>query len=69
MKCKYKGYDLEVTREKCLGGWDMAYRTAYLDGCEVVCDFSNTEDRLSTIMADLKKEIDDRVENPQFYDD
>ena len=39
---EHRGHTILVSREPCLGGWDMTYYSIYResDGYECVCDFS-----------------------------
>lgn len=63
MKVSYKGYEIEVKRERCLGGWDMTYYTIYResDGYECVCDFSEGEDSVRDWIKWMKERVDDEL--------
>jgi hypothetical protein len=65
MKTKYRGFELEVKREKCLGGWSQVYYTAYLDGYELICSHSEHQTPIRELMADFKCTIDDIIEDEE----
>ena len=60
MKVEYKGYDIEVNREDCLGGWKNLYYSIYRksDGFECVCDFTEGEDTVDDYIKYMKERID-----------
>jgi hypothetical protein len=64
MKEDYRGYEIEVTREESLGGWDNTYFNAYRisDGLEVICNFSEGEDTLEDWMGWMKDRVDQFIE-------
>jgi hypothetical protein len=69
MKCNYRGFELEVKREKCLGGWDQVYTTAYLDGYELICEHSEDKTNISSLMKSLKRYIDEIIEDQCVRED
>ena len=68
MKTTYRGCEIEVTREKCLGGWDMIYFSVFDDGFEVTSGFSESEDTVKEFIKDLKGLVDDYRESPEEYE-
>jgi hypothetical protein len=69
MKCNYKGFELSVTREKCLGGWNQVYIWAYHNKIgEVISDHCDDSDTVASHMKYLKKTIDDMLENPNDWE-
>ena len=67
MKTVYKGCEIEVTKEKCLGGWDMLFYNVFDDGLEVTSGFSESSDTVKDFMKILKNIVDDYRENPEEY--
>jgi hypothetical protein len=68
MKVTYRGCEIEVTREKCLGGWDVVYFSVFDDGFEVTSGFSESSDTVREFIKDMKKIVDDYREHPEDYD-
>ncbi len=71
MKAKYKGYEIEVKREKCMGGWFMTYYTIYRisDGYEAVCDFTEDESPVREQMQWMKDRIDEELKSDNPWDE
>lgn len=70
MKITYRGYELEVKRENCLGGWSQLYFSAYpVDANKpVLADgFSDTSDTVKTYMQILRERVDDYYQHPEDY--
>lgn len=62
LKATYKGYELEVSKEKCMGGWSMVYFNIYApDGYECVADFTEDNSPLRTHMKWLKERVDEEL--------
>lgn len=62
MKANYLGYEIEVTREKCLGGWGMLYFNVYRDdGLECICDFEDSDEKIVDKIKQLKEQIDNEL--------
>lgn len=68
MKTTYKGCEIEVTRDKCLGGENMLFFSIFDDGFEVTSGFSETSDTVRDFINDLKEVVDDYRENPEEYE-
>lgn len=69
MKITYRDWELNVTRDQCLGGWEMIYYQAYSpEGTEVICDFTEEQTTVRQFMQTLKSIVDDIISNPKDYD-
>jgi hypothetical protein len=68
MKIKYKTCEIEVKREKCLGGWDMLFYSIMDGDYEVTSGFSDTKDKVKDFANDLKNVVDEYRENPELYE-
>ena len=69
MKIKYRGCEIEVTREKCLGGWNELFYSVFDGDFEVVSGFSEGDDKIKDFANNLKELVDDYRENPEDYVD
>lgn len=69
MKTTYKGCEIEVVRDKSLGGDDMLFFSIFNDGFEVTSGFSETDNTVRDFINDLKKVVDDYRENPEEYEE
>lgn len=60
MKVNYKGYEIDVRREKCLGGWSMLYYSIFResDGYECASSFSDCTDTVQDYIGYMKERID-----------
>lgn len=67
MKKLYRGCEIEVNREKSLGGWDTIYFSVFDDGFEVTSGFSNSSETVNEFLDGLKEVVDDYKENPEDY--
>lgn len=63
MKVTYKGFDIEVVRDWCIGGWKNVYVTAFRqsDGLEVINYYTHAEDPLRDFMKWTKEQIDECI--------
>ncbi len=70
MKVDYKGFELEVNREKCLAGYSLLYCTAYRksDGYELICYSEDSAETVREKLRDLKTSVDDYIENPDDWE-
>lgn len=68
MKINYKGCEIEVTREKCLGGWNELFYSVFDDGFEVTSGFSEGNDKIKDFANGLKNLVDDYRKNPEDYE-
>jgi len=68
MKVVYRGHEIEVTREKCLGGWSELYTSVFRlsDGLECVCAVEDSEEKVVDQVRYMKERIDEELasENP-----
>jgi len=63
MKVKYKGYEIEVRREPCLGGWPVTYFDVFRisDGLIVIGDFTEGEDTMNDITDMMKDRVNEFI--------
>ena len=73
MKVKYKGYEIDVYREKCMGGWGLLYFSVFtLDGRECLTSFEDSAETVRDKIGQLKERIDEELESDdpfQFLED
>lgn len=71
MKANYKGFEIEVKREKCLAGYSLVYYSIFRisDGWELAGGFYDTADTVRSVMAGMKHKVDDYNANPQDYEE
>lgn len=71
MKSTYRGFEIEVKREKCLAGYPLVYYSVFRlsDSWDMVDGFMDTEDTVRTVLKDMKAIVDDYYENPAEYED
>lgn len=67
MKVNYRGYEIEVTREKCMAGYDLLYYSVYRisDGYECVVSFEDSSEKV----RDMVKYMKERIDNEHLEDD
>jgi hypothetical protein len=60
MKAHHRGYEINVTREKCLGGWSMLYYSILResDGWVVVESFEDSGHTVRELVRYMKERID-----------
>jgi hypothetical protein len=63
MKIKYKGLDLDLTREKCFGRWNHIHCSASESGREIICGHINSKRPLRELMRDFKRTVDEMTED------
>lgn len=71
MKAQYKGFDIDVNRQKSVGGYTMLYYSVFRkdDLWELTSGCSEFEDNIKEVMKDMKKLVDDYLNNSQHYED
>ena len=71
MKTHYRGFEIEVKREKCLAGYPLVYYSIFRisDGWEFDSGFYDTNDTVRSFMSDMKAKVDDYIANPQDYEE
>lgn len=70
MIVKYKGFEIDVRREKCMAGYDLIYRYVYRisDGWEFWADFSDDAETVREHIKIMKFQIDCYLKNPEQYE-
>lgn len=71
MKVIYKGFEIDVRREKCLAGYPLLYFTVMRlsDGWFFQDGFYDSEDTVKDTIEGMKNLVDDYLENPEIYED
>lgn len=67
MKTIYKGCEIEVTRDQCLGGWEMLFFSVFDGNYEVTSGFSESSETVREFIKGLKELVDDYREHPEDY--
>ena len=64
MKIQYKGYDIEVVRHQCLGGWSQLYMSIFRisDGYCVEDTYCETDDTVREMIKHMKARLDAEIE-------
>jgi len=70
MKKQYKGFEIEVTREKCMAGYPLLYYSVFRcsDGWELISGYEDSAETIPEMIASMKNIVDDFYENHQEYD-
>lgn len=65
MKCKYKGYEIEVYRDRALGGWDNVYYSVFResDGYEATSGFYDGSCKVKDVFKGMKEFVDEYCES------
>lgn len=60
MKTSYRGYEISVSRERAMGGWDNLYYSIFResDQREMVSNFTTGSDSVSDYIRYMKERID-----------
>lgn len=70
MKVTYRGYEITVTREKCLAGYGMLYTTIYdSDGVERVCMVEDSGEKVRDQIRYMKQRIDAELASDKPWGD
>ena len=71
MQVDYKGFKIDVRREKCLGGWSLLYYDIFRisDGYHLVGSFEDSAETVREKVKQCKEIVDDYLNNPQDYED
>lgn len=67
MKTTYKGCEIEVFRDQCLGGWEMLFFNVFDGNYEVTSGFSESSETVREFIKGLKELVDDYREHPEDY--
>jgi hypothetical protein len=70
MKVNYKGFEINVTKEPCMAGYDLIYRSIFRveDGYEFWSDFSEDESPIKEHVSWMKGEVDEYLKDPEQYE-
>jgi hypothetical protein len=70
VKVNYRGFEIDVHRDKCLAGYNLAYYSAFRisDGWELTSGFYDTADTVRDIIKDMKGLVDDYIEDGEESD-
>jgi hypothetical protein len=58
MKSRYRGFELEVKREKCLAGYPLLYYSVFQEGREWDSGFEDSEEKVTNKIQHLKNWVD-----------
>lgn len=60
MKTVYRGHEIDVHREKCMGGWSLLYYSIFRvsDGRECLSGFTEDTSPVRIFMAYMKERVD-----------
>jgi hypothetical protein len=63
MIVKYRGYEIEVKREECLGGWPLLYYSVYRieDGWCAIESFEDSDETVRDMVGHMKARIDNEL--------
>lgn len=70
MKVMYRGHEITVTKEKCLGGWMLMYYSIFRDGKECVTNFSEDSSTVREYVGYMKERVDNELasDNPWGFE-
>ncbi len=56
----YRGHEIRLSREECMGGWDLLYYSIFRvsDGYEGTSGFTEDESDLPTYMGFMRERVD-----------
>ena len=71
MKTVYREHEIDVFRDKCLGGWSMLYFSVFRlsDKLEIISGFEDSRDSIKSKVESLKGDVDETIEHPELYED
>lgn len=63
MKSTYRGHEITVTREKCLGGWAMLYFSIFRVSDGYCCEdsFEDSDHTVRELHGHLKARVDNEL--------
>ncbi|MBO9380217.1 hypothetical protein GG804_25965 [Sphingomonas histidinilytica] len=66
MKTVYRGHEITVTRERCLGGWDQLYYSIFRQSDGYECTSGHTEDEspVPVFVGYMKERVDAELADP-----
>lgn len=71
MKTNYRGFEIDVHKDKCMGGWEQLYFTVMRleDGWFMIDGFSEGNDTVKEFIQDMKNQVDNYYNNPLDWED
>lgn len=66
MTINYRGFDIQVVREKCMAGYPLLYFSVYRksDGWEFICSFTEGSDTVRDYIRYMKERVDGLLKDP-----
>ena len=66
MKAEHRGYEIDVRRAKCMGGWSMLYYSIFRlsDGYECISGCTEDSSPVRTYVGYMKERIDAELADP-----
>lgn len=66
MTVVYRGFDIDVTKEKCMAGYKLTYYSIFRksDGYELTSGYSDDNDTVRTWIKIMKGRVDGFFDNP-----
>ncbi len=67
MKIEYRGFDIDVYRSMCMGGWQQMYLSVFRqsDHYELICDYTEALDPVRDAVKWMKNRIDQFIVDPK----
>jgi hypothetical protein len=67
----YNDFEIDVKRERCMAGYPLVYYSVFRisDGWELTSGCYDTADSVRSVVGDMKRIVDNYLENPRDYDD
>jgi len=71
VKVVYRGHEIEVKRERCLGGWSELYTSVFRlsDGLECVCACEDSAEKVVDQVRYMKERIDEELASNNPWDE
>lgn len=72
MKTRYRGHEIDVYREKCMGGWSNLYFSVFTeDGRECLTSFEDSAETVRDKIGQLKDRINSELssDDPWGFDE
>lgn len=67
---EYRGYEIHINRAKCMAGYYLLYSVFRIeDGWEFISNYTDSSDRVTTMLKCMKDRIDDKLDNKIPDDD
>lgn len=67
MKVEYRGFEIDVTKSLCMGGWQQTYLSVFRtsDGYELICDHTEATDSVRSWIKWMKNRVDQFIADPK----